>query len=222
MKGRKIIAYLLASYKKQVYFSLGFTFFLMLAALLIFVFIIDSKYQASSQLLVEESQSVSSNQLEENKRIDSRMIEAYAAFIESPEVLDQVSKELEFKKTIAALREQILISYASNSPVLTVTVSSDSSQESARIANTLAAVFQTKVSNSLQTNQVTIISQAFPESGSKELGQKELIVKLAIAGAFGFIISIFLIARTNSIKITTNAKNRNIRKKNRQLQTVFK
>lgn len=222
MKSRKIIAHLLASYKKQIYFSLSFTFFLMLTASLIFVFIIDSEYQASSQLLVEKSQSVLSNQLKENKQIDSRMIEAYAAFIESSEVLDQVSKDLPLKKSVSALREQILVSYASNSPVLTVTVSSASSQESVSIANAVAAVFQTKVSDSFQTNPVTIISQAVPENGSKEPSQKELLMKIAIAGTFGFISSILLIASTHSVKKTTNARDRNMRKKNRQLQTVFK
>ncbi|AQU80084.1 MULTISPECIES: Wzz/FepE/Etk N-terminal domain-containing protein [Planococcus] len=222
MKSRKIIAYLLASYKKQIYFSLSFTFFLMLTASLIFVFIIDSEYQASSQLLVENSQSVLSNQLKENKQIDSRMIEAYAAFIESSEVLDQVSKDLTLKRSVSALRGQILVSYASNSRVLTVTVSSASSQESVSIANAVAAVFQTKVSDSFQTNPVTIISQAFPENGSKEFSQKELLMKIAIAGTFGFISSILLIASTHSVKKTANARDRNIRKKNRQLQTVFK
>lgn len=222
MNDKKIILPLLMKLKNKIRFAIGFTLLLMLAVWLIFVFVVDPEYPVSSQLLIEESASTTQHQALEGKRIDSQTMEAYAAFIKSPEVLELVRKNLELKSSISDLQEQVGVSYTSNSPVLTVTVSSESNHQSIEIADTLAFAFQNEVRNSLKADNVTIISQASPQDGSGDSNRNGLMSALIAAAVSGFLLSIFTAIGISAVKAAANAKNRDIRKKEDQLQTVFK
>lgn len=222
MNDKKIILPLLMTLKNQIRFAIGFVLLLMLAVWLIFVFIVDPEYQASSQLLIEESAPAIQHQAVESMRIDSQTIEAYAAFIKSPEVLELVRKNLELNSSITDLQGQVHVSYTSTSPVLTVIVSSESNHQSIEIADTLAFAFQNEVRNSLKADNVTIISKASSQEQSGGAKRNGLIFALATAAVSGFLFSIFTGFGINAVKTAANAKNRDIRKKEDQLQTVFK
>lgn len=208
--------------KKQIQFTVTCILFLAFLAWIVFAFIIDPQYQASSQLLIEDSTSAASRLAAEKEQIDSQVIEAYAVFATSNEVMEEVKKQLELNYSITDLRQKIQVDYASNSPVLTVTVFSEDSQQAAIIANTLSFVFQNEVKKSLNANHVSIISQASSENGKASHNQHELIFGLTIAVAFGIILIILTTFITASIKGAAKNANRDTRKKENQMQTVFK
>ncbi|TWT07235.1 capsule biosynthesis protein CapA [Planococcus sp. CPCC 101016] len=218
MNNKKAGQVLSINLKKRISYTVGLILFLMLAVWFVFVFIVSPKYQASSQLLIEETAQRSPHLTAEGNRIDSQTVAAYAAFIKSPEVLEQVRQNLGLQISISDLRKQMTVSSTNNSPVLTVIVSSDTSQQAVEIADETAFVFQNEVRNSLKADRVSIISPAALEDPVK----KDLFFGLMMAAISGFILSIFTAIVINAAKTAANAKNREIRKKENQLQTVFK
>ena len=204
--------------RKQLRYSFGLILFLMLIVWLVFVFMVSPKYQASSQLLIEETVQEIPQLAVESNRIDSQTIEAYAAFIRSPEVLEKVRKDMGLQVSLSNLRQQLTVGTTSNSPVITITASSENSQQAVEIADKTAFVFQNEVRNSLKADRVSIISPAALEDPAK----KDLMFGLVIAAIAGFIFSILTTFVINAAKTAANVKNRDIRKKENQLQTVFK
>lgn len=222
MTDKKAVLHLLMNFKNHIRFSVVLTLLSMLAAGSVFVFILDPEYEASSQLLIAESAPAIPHQAVESNQIDFQVVEAYAAFMESPEVLQQVRKELKLGNSIADLREQIQVSYTSNSPLLTVTVSSDNSNQALKTTNALAFIFKNEVESSLKEDNVNIISQASLKEGNGDPSQKNLMLALIVAAVSGFFLSILIATSLTAAKNAANATNRDIRKKENQLQTVFK
>jgi len=220
MNEKKTILPLLLNLKNHFRFTIGLILLLMLAVWTIFVFIVEPQHQVSSQLLIQDSAPTVPHLTGGNKQIDSQTVEAYAAFIRSPEVLEQVHAKLKLKNSISNLRNQVSVSSTSNSPVLTITVSSGSSRQAIELANTLAFTFQNEVRNSLKADNVTIISRA--SAPTENPNDNRLMFALLIAAVSGFVFSIFMGRGVNVLKTVANVKNKNIRKKEDQLQTVFK
>ncbi|EIM07197.1 lipopolysaccharide biosynthesis protein [Planococcus antarcticus DSM 14505] len=222
MADNKVIVHPLINLKNHVRIAFAFTLLLMLGVWVVFAFILKPQYQASSQMLIEESASATPHLAVESSRIDSQIIEAYASFAISPEILLKVKKELGLESSVADLQKQINVTHTDNSPVLTITVSSDDSYVSAKIANTIGFIFQNEVKASLKADHVNIISQALSEDKEVILSQQGLTLGLAIAAACGFIFSILITFSTVAVKAAVDSTNRVIRKKENQLQTVFK
>ncbi|WP_082226465.1 YveK family protein [Planococcus halocryophilus] len=178
------------------------------------------EYQSTSQLLIGEP--LTSSQLEkENNKPEAQVTEAYAAFLKSPEVLEKVSEELKFANSVSDLSKQIDVSYTNNSPVLTISTLSYDNNESSKIANTLAVVFQEEVRNSLQVDNVSIISLAPAEGESRKPSQSAIIIYTAIATFIGLTFSTLLVFVINGIKNVAN-RDREVGESEQQLQTVFK
>lgn len=218
MNEKNVILPLLINMKNQLRYIIGLTLLLLGAVCLFFVFMDDPEYRASSQLLIEETAPSIPHMAVESSRIDSQTMEAYAAFIKSPEIVEQVQKDVRLQDSSPLLREQVFVSYTANSPILTVTVSSDNRQESLEISNALAFIFQNEVKNSLKADHVSIISPASLEDS----GSKSMVWSLVIAAISGFIFSVVMVVGFNAAKASASAQSRDIRKKENQLQTVFK
>lgn len=222
MNNKKVILPLLMNLKNQIRFTIGLILLLMLTVWATFVFIVEPEHQVSSQLLIQESVPVMPHLAVENNQMDAQTLEAYAAFIKSTEVLELVKENLGLKMSISQLRERVDISYSDHSPVLAILVSSDSTQQAIEIADTLAFTFQNAVKSSLKADNVTIIAPASSQDGSVDPSGNTLMFALMIAAVCGFVLSVFSAFVVNALKTASNAKQRNIRKKKNQLQTVFK
>ena len=222
MNNKKVILPLLMNLKNQIRFTIGLILLLTLTVWAIFVFIVESEHQVSSQLLIQETAPVIPHLAVENNQVDAQTLEAYAAFIKSTQVLELVKENLGLKMSISQLRERVDVSYSGHSPVLTLIVSSSSTQQAIEIADTLAFIFQNAVKNSLKADNVSIISLASSQDGSVDPSGNSLMFALMIAAVCGFVLSVFSAFVVNALKTASNAKQRNIRKKKNQLQTVFK
>lgn len=222
MNNKKVILPLLMNLKNQIRFTIGLILLLTLTVWAIFVFIVEPEHQVSSQLLIQESVPVMPHLAVENNQMDAQTLEAYAAFIKSTEVLELVKENLGLKMSISQLRERVDISYSDHSPVLAILVSSGSTQQAIEIADTLAFTFQNAVKSSLKADNVTIIAPASSQDGSVDPSGNTLMFALMIAAVCGFVLSVFSAFVVNALKTASNAKQRNIRKKENQLQTVFK
>lgn len=187
-----------------------------------FALMIGPEYRASSQLLIEESAPVDLPHPAENVSVDTQVIEAYASFATSPEILERVKGKLNLNHSITEIQQKIDVDYTSNSPVLTVTAVSENKQQAALIANSLSSVFQSEVRTLLQGDHVTIISQASSVNIDAGPSQKWLLLTLPIAAVMGLSLSILTTFLVRAIKDVINSADRDTRNKENQMQTVFK
>lgn len=222
MNDFKVIKKLITNNKTRLFIIFSFTFCLMLTTLFIFIFLVEPEYQSTSQILIGKS-SLTISQLEkENSPIDSQMVEGYAAFMKSTQVLEKVKQEINFTKSISELQKQVHISHTKNSPVLTITSSSDVKNESEKIANTLAYVFKQEVKASLNKDNISIISLALSEGESIKPSQRNIVIGTAITTILAFTLSTLLVFGINRLKKVMSRREIEKRKKDLRLQTVFK
>ena len=206
--------------KNHIHFFSLFVAFSLLTGWVSVAFIIEPKYQASSQLLIEEQGAAVQDATLLSDRLDPQAIEAFAAFIKSSEIMGQVREELNIGMPISDLQKQIVVNHSDDSPVLTIIVYSDSGQQSIKIANSLSSIFQNNVSKTLDTADVRIISQAKVASKANT-ATRYLILGMIAATIVAFIFKVFSVYISKSAKAAAETRN-DARKKENQLQTVFK
>lgn len=183
-------------------------------------FIMDPKYQASSQLLIEEKGRALQEVASHSNRLDPQAIEAFAAFVKSPKVLEELRADLKFEISLSDLQKQITVNHSSDSPVLTITAFSDSGQQSVEIANSLSSIFQHNVSKNLDTASIRIILQAV-EARKANIATENWVLGLVAATILGFIFKLLAGYISTSAKASAEIR-KDARKKENQLQTVFK
>ncbi|MDV7757564.1 YveK family protein [Liquorilactobacillus mali] len=134
------------------------------------------QYSASIDLLV--NQKASNESLQYNvQQADLQAINTYEDVIKKPVILEPVVKELRQKDnysgSVASLEKLVSISNATNSQVLTVTVTDTNAYTAADLANSIGKVFSQKIKKMMKVDNVTIVTKATanttPVSPNKKL-----------------------------------------------------
>lgn len=159
---------------------------LIIAALFTF-FIATPQYNATTQILVnrttESTEGLQLNDINTNVQ----MINTYKDIIKGPVILDEVITDLKTNLTTSELAEKIEITTQENSQVFSLTVEDGNPYESAKIANAIAATFQSEIGNIMNVDNVTIISEAVPNL--KQISPNNLL-NLALGLLIGLIIGL--------------------------------
>ncbi|RBW68895.1 YveK family protein [Bacillus taeanensis] len=154
-------------------------------------FFITPIYQSSTQLLVNQSKS--ENQIIDPNQIKSNLelINTYNVIMKSPAILEKVIDELDLNKTASQLNSQISVSAVNNSQVISVTVEDPDSAKAAKIANTVAAVFQKEIATIMNVDNVSILSPAELVSNPSPV-KPNPVLNMAIAFVVGLMIGVGL------------------------------
>lgn len=161
---------------------------LVISAIISFFFL-DAKYQASTQVLVNQKQS-DSQMLAQEVQSNIQLVNTYAEIVKSPRILEKVAKELNGNYSASEILNMISVSNEAESQVLNIDVESKSSNDSEKIANKIADVFSKEVPDIMSVDNVSILSKA-NETGHK-VGPKPLI-NIVMGIIVGLIISILII-----------------------------
>jgi len=149
-------------------------------------------YESSTQLLISQD---SNEQLTEERDIetDLQLINTYSVIIKSPVILDVVIEDLSLEKmTAQTLNKKIVVSSEGDSQVLTITVQDPDPSIARDIANTTADIFQRKIVNLMNINNVTILAKATASDGQEPVKPQPLL-NLAISIVIGIMFSIGLV-----------------------------
>lgn len=132
---------------------------LLLSALYTF-FIVTPMYESTTQLLVnravDENVGIQLNDINTNVR----MIDTYKDIIRGPVILEDVKENLGTDLTVGEIREMINITANENSQVFSLTIASEDPIKAANIANEIASTFQNNISDIMNVENVSIISEA--------------------------------------------------------------
>jgi capsular polysaccharide biosynthesis protein len=148
-------------------------------------------YESSTQLLINQE---STEQLSGVRDIqtDLQLINTYNVIIKSPAILDLVIEDLAFEKmTTQSLNNKITVNSEGDSQVVTITVQ-DADQFMARdIANTTATIFKREITELMNINNVSILTEATASDGQEPVKPQPLL-NIAIAMVVGLMLSIGL------------------------------
>ncbi|RDU36044.1 capsular biosynthesis protein [Neobacillus piezotolerans] len=128
-------------------------------------FVLEPQYEYSSQFLVNQKspRGVTGDDI----RTNVELINTYKGIIHSPIILDGVIKELKLKMPAEKLREKINILSEESSQLVTVKVADPDPERAAAIANWTVRIFQMKIPQLMNVDNVKIISEARVEADSQ-------------------------------------------------------
>lgn len=161
---------------------------LLISVLITFLFL-DDKYQASTQVLVNQKES-DSQMMAQEVQSNIQLVNTYSEIVKSPRILDEVSKELNRQYSSSEITSMLTVTNQADSQVLNVSVDSKSGSDSEKIANKIAKVFSNEVPDIMSVDNVSILSKA--EGTATKVAPKPL-VNLVIGLIVGLILALLVI-----------------------------
>ena len=152
--------------------------------------IMTPQYEANTQVLVTQSQE-SSDGAVNNQDIQAslQLVNTYRDIILSPTVLDDVVENLGLEQTSNALANKITVNNQDQSQVLTITVSDEFPENAETIANEVADVFQERVSEVMNVDNVSILATADVGENPSPVSPQPL-VNIAIGLILGVLLAL--------------------------------
>jgi len=161
---------------------------LVIGAIISFFFI-DAKYQASTQILVNQKES-DSQMMAQEVQSNIQLVNTYSQIVKSPRILDKVSKELDGKYSSSEISGMLTVTNQAESQLLNIDVESKSGSDSEKVANTVAKVFSDEVPNIMSVDNVSVLSKA--DNTASQVAPKP-IVNLIIGLVIGLVIALLII-----------------------------
>ncbi|MDW4067065.1 Wzz/FepE/Etk N-terminal domain-containing protein [Staphylococcus saprophyticus] len=161
---------------------------LLISVLITFLFL-DDKYQASTQVLVNQKES-DSQMMAQEVQSNIQLVNTYSEIVKSPRILDEVSKELNRQYSSSEITSMLTVTNQAESQVLNISVDSKSGSDSEKIANKIAKVFSNEVPDIMSVDNVSILSKA--EGTATKVAPKPL-VNLVIGLIVGLILALLVI-----------------------------
>lgn len=161
---------------------------LLISAIATFFFL-DSKYQASTQVLVNQKES-DSQMMAQEVQSNLQLVNTYSEIVKSPRIIDKVSKELDRAYSTSELSSMITVSNQAESQLLNIAVESKSGNDSEKIANTVAQIFSEEVPDIMNVDNVSILSKA--DDTATQVAPK-ILVNLLIGIVIGLVLAILII-----------------------------
>ncbi|MEB7722873.1 YveK family protein [Staphylococcus equorum] len=161
---------------------------LLISAIVTFFFL-DSKYQASTQVLVNQKESDSQMMAQEVQN-NIQLVNTYSEIVKSPRIIDKVSKKLDRAYSTSELSSMVSVSNQAESQLLNIAVDSKSEGDSEKIANTVAQVFSKEVPDIMSVDNVSILSEA--DDTAKQVAPKT-VINMVLGVVIGLIIALLII-----------------------------
>ena len=162
-----------------------------LVAAIISYFVLTPTYENSSQFLVTQSNNTDMNaQLTQaDVRTNVELINTYNVIITSPAVLEPVIEELNLDISSSQLAGKLQVASADNSQVVTVTATDPDPALATEIANTTVEVFQDKIPDLMNVDNVSILSEAQLAENPSPVAPNP-ILNIAIAIVLGAMVGV--------------------------------
>ncbi|WML41551.1 Wzz/FepE/Etk N-terminal domain-containing protein [Neobacillus sp. OS1-2] len=151
---------LLQTLRKRLRLIVSITFIAVLISGIVSYFFLTPIYQASTQLLVNQSKNEQSAVQYNEVQTNLQLINTYNVIIKSPAILELVIKDLNLDMTVSELNGKITVGNETNSQVVNLSVQDKSAARAAKIANKTAEVFQKEIVKIMSVNNVSILAKA--------------------------------------------------------------
>ncbi|MDS9472221.1 YveK family protein [Sporosarcina pasteurii] len=146
-------------------------------------------YQASTQILVNQTNQENSSLNSQDIQTNLQLINTYNVIIKSSAILTKVIDELDLDESVGSLNGKITVNSAQNSQVVTISVQDEDPAQAVRIANATASVFQAEIVTLMNVDNVNVLAPA-------EMAEKPSPIKpnpklnMAIAAVIGLMLGV--------------------------------
>ncbi|UOK57882.1 Wzz/FepE/Etk N-terminal domain-containing protein [Bacillus sp. OVS6] len=154
-------------------------------------FILTPIYQSSTQILVNQAKSDQQAFNPGEVQTNLQLINTYNVIIKSPAILDKVIEELGLEMNSAQLNSNITVGSEQDSQVVNISVQDEDPKQAAKIANTIATVFQKDIAKIMNVDNVSVLSQAELGTDPSPIKPKP-VFNIAIALVVGLMAGIGL------------------------------
>ncbi|MER2105665.1 MAG: Wzz/FepE/Etk N-terminal domain-containing protein [Solibacillus sp.] len=188
---------LLVILKKRFWLLFGILVLFVGVAVALSYFVLTPKYEAQTQILVNQKDGYSWDQTQ----TDLRLINTYNVIIASPVILTEVINRLDLAVTPAQLAEQMTVSNENDSKVVNIVVLNESAQQAVAISNMIAEVFQQEVPNIMAVDNIKILSYA-KQSESSQPVSPNLLLNILLAFLIGSLVGIGFVLLLEALDTT--------------------
>lgn len=180
---------LLETLKKRFFLILAITLTAVMVSGIVSFFFLTPIYQASTQILINKTNSDQGNYNPAELQTSLQLINTYNVIIKSAAILDLVIEEMDLDMTSAQLSEKITVGNENNSQVMNISVQDVDAKHAAALANTIAEVF--KEENFMNADNIHILAEAEVTDGQSPIKPQPLL-NIAIAMVVGLMAGVGL------------------------------
>ncbi|MBO1214467.1 capsule biosynthesis protein CapA [Staphylococcus nepalensis] len=180
---------LLGILKKNVKLIIILPLICLIISVITTLLFLDNKYQASTQVLVNQKES-DSQMMAQEVQSNIQLVNTYSEIVKSPRILDKVSKELNRKYSTSEISNMLTVSNQAESQLLNIDIESKSGNDAETIANKIAEVFSDEVPDIMNVDNVSILSTA--DDTAKQIAPKTM-VNLIIGLIIGLLLALLII-----------------------------
>ncbi|ADC86471.1 capsule biosynthesis protein CapA [Staphylococcus lugdunensis] len=157
-------------------------------SLLITIFLMKPKYEANTQVLVNQKESNEQYRAQEVQS-NIQLVNTYSEILKSPRILEDVAKK---DKNLSAseIGNMLTVTKQADSQILNVSVENHSKADAERIANEIVSVFSKDMPKIMDIDNVSILSKA---DGTASKVSPNLSQNLAIGLVLGLVLTIVII-----------------------------
>ncbi|GGK05755.1 chromosome partitioning protein [Lentibacillus kapialis] len=165
-----------------------------LGGYLISAYAIDPEYEATSELLVNQTNNASGEMpATTDVQMNLRLIETYQHIIESVSTRERVSDKLDETYSFADLKKAITVGTNSDSQIITISAQAHSPQTASDIVNTYADVAKKEISGLMDMKNIRIMTKANPARINDPVSPKTTL-NTGISFMAGFFLMLIYIA----------------------------
>lgn len=162
-------------------------------------------YEATTQLLVNSTDTTEGGFTPEEIDANIQLIGTYNIIIKSPTILSQVIDELGLNETTESLTERITVSNVEGSQVVVINVQDGAIGQAVDIANTTATVFQREIQSLMNVNNVNILSPAKVPADPVPL-KPNPVLNMLIGSVIGFLLGIGIAILVEQLNTTVRTE----------------
>ncbi|MDU0567543.1 Wzz/FepE/Etk N-terminal domain-containing protein [Staphylococcus haemolyticus] len=130
----------------------------LLISLVYTFFIASPKYEASTQVLVNEKEK-DKDMMAQQVQSNIQLVNTYSEILKSPRILDEVVKEHK-EYSASQLNKMVSVNTEAESQILNLSVRANSEKKSEKITNDVAKVFKKQIPDIMNVDNVTVLSSA--------------------------------------------------------------
>ena len=179
-----------------------------IVAALITLFLIPKKYTAEAKLIIVQKSNPDSQQISYNDlQISQKLVNTYSEILKSEAVSDEVIRNLKLSQDGIDHKAYLNISSVKDTEVIKISVETKDPEQSAKIANEIVSVFQSKIVNIMNIENVTVLNSAkVPEQKSSPSNVKNTMIGFLLGCVIDGCIVMYLLLNDRNIRTEEELK----------------
>ena len=173
-------------YKKYLLIVLGTIVVFLMGTIIYDIYFKVPVYTTSTTVLLVKNESDTESITQNDITLNQKLVSTYRQIIKSKRVLNQVIKDLDLKYDYEKLYDEVNVTSMEDTEILKITVTDKNPNMAVNIANSIAKVFNSEITEINNINNVSIIDEAELEI---DPSNNNLVRDMVLAILVGFILS---------------------------------